>query len=256
MPFISVGVGTAIAGAAAGGAAIYGAHAASSASEDATKANVDATNQAAAIQAKSAADTLAFNKQQADLEQQNFITQQNANYQQYGYTQALRAPYRAYGTSAYKTLGSMLGLTPSDLPDLPPPPSFQTSNYSGGGSPSPTGSSGGGTPPPSGSGPTIDPSKDIASQVSAYFKSRGVSDSETPYWVQKWSEFGKNDPTYFAQRLSQADIFGQGGSATTPSSSAAPPPTGVAPNPAGAPGTTNVSPYLVTSRPVTLGTMA
>jgi hypothetical protein len=48
---------------------------------------------------------------------------------------------------------------------------------------------------------------DIGQQISAYFKSRGVADSETPYWVQKWQEFGASDPTYFNQRLAQADIF-------------------------------------------------
>lgn len=52
---------------------------------------------------------------------------------------------------------------------------------------------------------------DIGQQVAAYFKSRGVSDAETPYWVSKWAEFGAKDPAYFNQRLSQADVFGGGG---------------------------------------------
>lgn len=54
---------------------------------------------------------------------------------------------------------------------------------------------------------------DLASQISSFFRSRGVSDTETPYWVQKWDELearGRelNDPGYANRRLSQADIFG------------------------------------------------
>lgn len=56
-----------------------------------------------------------------------------------------------------------------------------------------------------------------AESISAYFKSRGVPDTETPYWVGKWQELQQRgqeigDPNYAMMRLSKADIFGgQGG---------------------------------------------
>lgn len=52
-----------------------------------------------------------------------------------------------------------------------------------------------------------------ANRVSQYFASRGVTPAGTSpdYWAQKWQEWGKNDPSYFEQRLSQADEFGGGG---------------------------------------------
>lgn len=63
-----------------------------------------------------------------------------------------------------------------------------------------------------------------AARVSSYFASRGVTPNGTSpdYWATQWNSWGKSDPNYFLQRLSQAEEFGGGsgggggGGATTP----------------------------------------
>lgn len=171
---------------------------------DAADKQAAANKEAQDAQDKAAKETLDFTKRQADLEQQNYIIKSKADYEQYAARERRLAPYRGYGQASLESLGAQMGLEPSDIPPPPPAPEFVPSNYSGDQT-SPSGSS-------SGPGPSIDASKgDIGQQVSAYFKSRGVSDSETPYWVQKWSEFGQKDPAYFNQRLAAADIFGKSG---------------------------------------------
>lgn len=70
---IGVGLGTAIAGGAAAGATIYGAHKTASAAKD-----------AANISAKGADDALAFEREQLDMQKQQWDAEQ-----------ARRAPYRA-----------------------------------------------------------------------------------------------------------------------------------------------------------------
>lgn len=49
---------------------------------------------------------------------------------------------------------------------------------------------------------------DIGQQINDYFTSQGVGTDETPYWQQKWNEWGSTDPDYFNRRLQQADVFG------------------------------------------------
>jgi len=74
----------------------------------------------------------------------------------------------------------------------------------------------------------VDASKgDIAGQVAAYYKARGVAPNPTSvqYWAQKWGEFGAKDPAYFNMRLAQADEFGGGGGqATAPTAARMAPP--------------------------------
>lgn len=66
--------------------------------------------------------------------------------------------------------------------------------------------------------PSISADKgDIAVQISAYFISQGVPDTETPYWTEKWDEFGKDDPPYFNRRVADADIFKEYPNAVPPS---------------------------------------
>lgn len=49
-------------------------------------------------------------------------------------------------------------------------------------------------------------------RVNQYFKGRGVTPnaSSPQYWVDRWNEWGKNDPGYFEQRLANADEFNPG----------------------------------------------
>lgn len=70
-----------------------------------------------------------------------------------------------------------------------------------------TGTQGGSTAP----APTAAASPDYSTPagISAYYASRGVSPFPTSvdYWVGKYNDWGKNDPTYFQSRLAQADEF-------------------------------------------------
>jgi hypothetical protein len=178
----------------------------------------DAANQAAAAQAaaakyqadkiaEAAAAALQFQKDEAAQTQKNWLATNNANYDQwlaganfdYGKYKTQYdnlAPYRGIGAGATQTIAGLLGVpmqqTAPAATWTPPANPF----------------AGGGSGAPSGPAAAVDASKgDLAGQISAYFKSRGVSDSETPYWVQKWGEFGAKDPAYFNQRLAGADIF-------------------------------------------------
>lgn len=167
---------------------------------------VGAANHAADLQAQAAAEALAFQKAQSENAFQNSEAARQGNYGMY-----------AAGQRRLQSAGEALGIPgaasmeiPAYVPGVDPHLTGQTAGQAlTGAGPSPTTAAG------------IDPSKgDLGSQISAYFKSRGVSDQETPYWIQKWPELvarGQqlNDPTYAMTRLSQADIFG-GGAPTAP----------------------------------------
>jgi hypothetical protein len=71
------------------------------------------------------------------------------------------------------------------------------------------------------------PDPQLAAQLSAFFKSKGVSDSEVPYWVSKRPELMAraqqiNNPNYANERLFAADILG-GGRRSAPAPTAAAP---------------------------------
>jgi len=217
---IATGVGTAA-------ASMYGASKAAGASERATTLQTSAAQQAALIKAKSDAEALAWEKQQAAIQQQNFNATQRANYDQW-----------AARENRMSSLGGLVGLPARNIPAymqstaVVPTGTGQTGTSGApaalpDGAPgtapgaAPAGAAPGGAPPPaaaSAGAPAVSADRgDIGTQVSNYFKARGVSDAETPYWVQKWAEFGAKDPAYFNQRLAQADIFGGGaGSAAAP----------------------------------------
>lgn len=193
---------------AGGGATVAAGAMASHSAGKAANQQTAAANHAADLQSKAAADTLAFQRQQAEADFQNSETSRHGNYDQW-----------AAGQRRLQTLNDLLGLGPRDIPDYVP---GIDPNLTGGGPTTGAGgpptTQGGSSTTGAGSGgpPTVDASKgDIAAQVSAYFKSRGVADTETPYWTQKWAEFGANDPAYFNTRLAAADIFGGKKSSTT-----------------------------------------
>lgn len=97
---------TAIGGVAAAGASIYGANKTSS-----------ANTHAADLQSQAAEQQLAYTKQQAAIDQANFIATQKANYGQY----AARNQYLS-------SLGQILGAPPRTLG---PAPSYQSVNPDG-----------------------------------------------------------------------------------------------------------------------------
>lgn len=120
------------------------------------------------------------------------------------------------------TLGQLAGLPARDIPAYVPLPNGVA----------PGGATSGGMYP---SRPENMPkagevdwtSPQLGAQLSAFFKARGVSDSEVPYWVSKAGELvarGKeiNNPNYANERLAASDIFGGGGAAPAMPRSAAP----------------------------------
>lgn len=113
------------------------------------------------------------------------------------------------------SIGGMLGLAPREIPEYRPLGPSIIGDYNGG------------RPPVSGPLPTNGSinwnaaPEQLSTQISAYFRSHGVADSETPYWVGKAQELvarGRelNDPGYADRRLSQADIFGRSGGGGAP----------------------------------------
>lgn len=122
---IGIGLGTAIAGGAAAGATVYGAHKTASA---ATKA--------AGISAKGADQALAFEREQAAEDRRRYDQQQTMQRQQWDAEQQRRAPYRAAAASilsrrtgiptepyqptfAPKTLGQLAGPQAGPRPSNP-----------------------------------------------------------------------------------------------------------------------------------------
>lgn len=100
----------------------------SNAAGNASEAQAAAAKYAADLQAKAAADTLGFEKDQAGLNQSNYVTAQNSNYDQWLYRQGLVRPYQSTGLGAENTLAQMLGLPAinTNLPNTPARPTFQT----------------------------------------------------------------------------------------------------------------------------------
>lgn len=187
---------------ASGGTALAAGKMASNAAGKAANQQTNAANHAADVQSKSAADVLAFNRQQAEADFQNSEGSRKANYDQWAASQR-----------RLQTLNDLLGLGPREIPAYVPgkDPNFTGSGpgtvVSGTQGPSGTPTS---TGTPSGPSAPVDGSP---ASISAYFKSKGVSDSETPYWVGKWPELmarGQEigNPNYAMDRLAAADVFG------------------------------------------------
>ncbi len=205
---------TAIAGAAGAGATaaanIYGSHKQSEASAEANKTT--AASNAAAI---------AEQQRQDAVQKQEFDAQQSAAKAQWDAQQAIRAPYRAAGASALGSLGDILGVNFN---------SGNSPSYASPAQPTATGAPSG--PSGSSAAPAVDwtaPAPVLAQNLSAYFKAKGVPDTEVPYWVSKAPELvarGQElkDPAYADKRLSQANIFGGQSGGTAPISAVMPRP--------------------------------
>lgn len=203
MPIVAAAI---IAGAATAGGAVI----ASKSAKSAANQQVNAANHAADVQSKSAGDVLAFQRQQAEADYQNSEGSRHANYDQWAASQR-----------RLQTLNDLLGLGPREIPGYVP---GKDPNFTGSGpstaSGVPTGPSGTRTSTGAGSGPS-GPVDGSPASISAYFKSQGVSDQETPYWVGKWPELmarGQEigNPNYAMDRLAAADVFGGQAGQTAP----------------------------------------
>lgn len=188
--------------AAAGGMIVAG-HEQASGQTNAAKIQSDAQLGAAKIQDDATQRTEAFQRAQAENTYQNSEVSRRGNYDQW-----VAAQHRL------GTVGQLLGMPDREIPAYVPTidPRYTSAGTAAppvAGAPAP-GAAPGASATPSGAPGVVDGS---AASISNYFKSKGVSDQETPYWVTKWPELvarGQqlNDPNYAMTRLSQADIFG------------------------------------------------
>lgn len=223
---MSLFTGAAIIGAslAAAAASTAAAKISSGASKTAGQQQVDATNQAAQLQAKSSADTLDFTKQQAETDYRNQEIARQGNYGQY-----------AAQRSRLGTLGAMLGLPAPDVPAYIP---SVDPNYTGGGS---LVKAANGTTPTSGN--LTDPAY-ITQQLQGVYKSLGVAPTgpgtgptDIAYMAQMVAETGGWTPDnakYWPTRISDEIAKAKGG-ASGPS----------APAPLGTLGNMVAQPYAV-----------
>jgi len=202
-----------LAGGTAAGSAIA-AHGATKGADTAAKA----ANDAAAIKAKSDADALDFQKQQAEADWRNAESTRKANYDQ--------------SLARMDRLGSLYDILGMHRPSMPAYVPTQDPNLSGAPSGAPTAGPMA-APGAAGSfvganGSTVSGDRLSAAQkadgspasIDAFFKSQGAPGTETSYWVQQWPALvarGQQlgDPTYAAKRLAAADVFGGGASANT-----------------------------------------
>lgn len=225
----------AVAGAGATAATgIYGANKQAGAANDAARLQSDAAKAAATQQDAAAQRAEAFQRQQAENEWRNSERVQRANYEQ----QRARL-----GTIAQ--FGSQYGINGIAMPDYVP--GVDPGYDSGGAAPASSGPTSSGTiagSAPPGINWTAPPDQ-LAQQISSYYKAKGVSDHETPYWVSKAAELvarGKEigDPTYADKRLAASEVFGGG---AAPKGSIAALPAAVAPLAYAAPTTPIPTPY-------------
>lgn len=89
-----------------GGSLIAGGVIQSRANTGASRTQTSAAERAAALEAEAAAKTLAFQRQQAKIAEQNFRESQAFNRKVYTDQQARLQPYRQFGTGAISQLSS------------------------------------------------------------------------------------------------------------------------------------------------------
>lgn len=201
---------------------LYGANQQSSAAQANAELQAATQKYIADLQAKASADALAA-QQQSNAQALAFQKATSINAFQNNEASRL-GNYNIWASQQGRlgALDALVGLSPRSVPAYVPGVAPDFSGI-GGAASTTAGSNTGvnGSKGTSGAAPSISASNgDIGQQVAAYFKSRGVSDAETPYWVQKWQEWGWSDPGYFNQRLAQAEVFGGGGGTGSPVTSA------------------------------------
>lgn len=84
----------------------------------------DASERSADLYAQSQREALAFQREQAAQQREDFITAQNASYDQWAARENRLAPYRASGQGATQTLAGLLGLPAVHIPPPGPRPNF------------------------------------------------------------------------------------------------------------------------------------
>jgi hypothetical protein len=186
------------------------------ANQDALSQQLAATKYASDAQSQSAANQLAFLRQQASYDAASAEANRSGNYDQWA------AKQRQLGT-----VGQALGLPARDIPAYVPLPAYGGGTTTPAPGPGPAGTvapgvvgPGPGASATSGGLPQIDPSKPIGPQAAAYIQSRGGTPNPTSadYWQQQWPALvarGQQlgDPQYAEKRLAAADELGGGGAA-------------------------------------------
>ena len=96
-------------------ASIWGANKSSKAATQATQMQVDAANKAAEIEAQSAAEQLAFLREQDARDRAQAELDRKMGYDQWAFKQTNLGPYRGIGVAAAGTLGNLMGWKPNQL---------------------------------------------------------------------------------------------------------------------------------------------
>jgi len=234
-----VGTGTAIALATTAGTAAAGMYAANKQASGAHESAVlqtDAANKAAELQAKSAADQLAYTKQQAEQARIDADTVQHANYDQWVAAQRYSNAQTAARTNAINALGAQYGVAARDVPvmDIPAYRSTLAAAAAGpGATPPAAGTPSGATPPPSttpstgtpaaaGANNPMDPGY-IQSQLASLYGQYGLKPTgpgsgptDSAYFTQKILETGGwqgGNAAYWASRIPKEIAQAQAGGA-------------------------------------------
>lgn len=160
-----------------------------------------ATDVAGQREAEAQAASLAFQKQQAERDQANYLATQARNDAQFEAAQHGNYDQWAAREGRISDIGGAFGLPARQIPAYRP--------YA----PGTIGSTMQGAAPPADRLAAAAKADGSPESIAGFFKSQGVSDQETPYWVGKWQELvdrGKelNDPQYAAKRLAAAEVFG------------------------------------------------
>jgi hypothetical protein len=203
---IGIGLGTALAGGAAAGASLYGAHKQSSAATKAAQMQVDAANHAADLQKQSNDAALAFQKEQAARDQAMAEATRHGNYD----LEAARVG----------RLGSLADLIGAQHPQMPGYVPLEGAPAASGG-PAPAGARAGAAPqagaPPANGNP-FDPAY-VQAQVIANLQKNGITPSgpgsgigDYAYWTKQVLA-GKGWEPYWADLIAQRAQGGGGGMA-------------------------------------------
>lgn len=177
---------------------LFGQHKAQQGADKAADRQAEALRYAADQQLRASREAQAYAERESALDRLVAETNRRGNYDQW------RAREGRIGT-----LGQLAGLPARDIPGYVPLPGAAGGAASGGMYPS--------RPENMPKQGEVDwTSPQLGAQLTAYFKVRGVPDTEVPYWVKEAGNLvarGKelNDPNYANMRLAAAEIFGGGG---------------------------------------------
>lgn len=123
MPWMTIPIATAIAGAAGAGATAYGAHRSASAAREASRANTATTNRAMEIEAEAERRRQAIEDEDRRIAMEDRARTQRLEDEErelFYAQEARRAPYRAASDAALRSMAASIGIDLSHVPAREP----------------------------------------------------------------------------------------------------------------------------------------